>query len=445
MSVSLHPAQSTIFKDLFIDQEYRYVTACCSRGWGKSYFAAACAVTAVFELLELDESVPNKNVYIIAPTFDQARDIYFPILVHDFGIDKYCTRLPSADTGRFKFSNGVELRLVSFEAIERLRGKGCYFAVLDEISSWLKKPGAKEAWQGVIQPLITTRWSEQRAAAVGARSAGRALVISTPKGYNFFHEMCMYSEKDDQWGFYHFDYTKSPFLDPNEIERIKHTLDPIEFATEYLASFEDSGNNVFYCFDRKLHVKKDLEPFKENEDVHIAIDFNVAIQATSIWALRGSQLQCLDEFKGHPDTEELAKAIKEKYLDKGHRVYAYPDPSGRARKTSAPVGRTDFSILESYGIRTRAHKAAPAIVDSVQAVNRKLKTAAGDIELYVSSKCEGTIMSLERTRWVDRNPDTASIDKTENVEHFSDGVRYLVEYLFPVRSGSKTTLRGFGF
>jgi len=31
------------------------------------------------------------------------------------------------------------------------------------------------------------------------------------------------------------------------------------------------------------------------------------------------------------------------------------------------------------------------------------------------------------------------------VEHFSDGVRYGSEYLFPVTAGVKMTKRGFGF
>lgn len=130
---------------------------------------------------------------------------------------------------------------------------------------------------------------------------------------------------------------------------------------------------------------------------------------------------------------------------KGHNIYAYPDPSGRARKTSAPVGRTDFSILESFGIRCLAHPKAPAIVDSVAAVNKKLLTAAGDVSLYIHPRCAGVINSLERTKWVDNNPDVAVIDKSEGIEHFSDGIRYGVEYLFPVQAGTKRTVRGFNF
>ena len=77
------------------------------------------------------------------------------------------------------------------------------------------------------------------------------------------------------WKSFHFDYTTSPFLDPDEIERLRHTIDPLEFNQEYKASFEDSGLSVFYNFNRKIHVRNDLEDFKDDEDVHIGIDFNV--------------------------------------------------------------------------------------------------------------------------------------------------------------------------
>ena len=319
----------------------------------------------------------------------------------------------------------------------------------DEVSSCRKGIDPKEAWQSVILPCIKTRWSNKRAISYGARAPGRALIISTPKGYNYFHELYNYRENDHDWKSYHYDYTQSPFLDPEEIERDRHNMDPVKFASEYKASFTESGNNVFYTFDRSKHVKADLPEFypaesgDKGEDVHVNIDFNVGLQCSSVFAVRGKQIHILDEFKGHPDTETLAIAIATKY--KGHKIYAYPDPSGRARKSSAPVGRTDFSILESNGIRCLARTKAPPIVDSVAAVNRKLLTAAGDIDIYVHPRCTGVINSLERTKWVDGNPDTAAIDKSEGIEHFSDGIRYGVEYLFPVLSGTKRTSRGFGF
>lgn len=447
-NVELHPGQSQVYYDLFVECKIRYAVAICSRGWGKSYFAATAAATAVFELLQLAKEVPNKTVYIIAPTYTQVTDIYYPLLNYQLGMEDYALR-SSKDLGRFWFKDGVELRLISYEAIERLRGLGAYFVVCDEPSSWTKGVGLQEAWQGIIQPCITTRWSPQRALEYNAVSPGRALVIGTPKGFNYLYDMFNYHEVDDEWGSYHFDYTTSPYLDAEDIERTRHTIDLLKFNREYKASFEDSGNSVFYSFDRKLHVKTDIEPIRmaidgdPGEEVHVAIDFNVGLQCSALCAIRGNQLFIVGELKGNPNTEELGKELRR--LFPKNKIKAYPDPSGRARKSSAPVGITDFSILESYGITCLAKSKAPPISDSVNAVNGKLKNAAGEVNLYVSASCKGVITSLERTKWVENNPDTATIDKKESVEHFSDGLRYLVEYLWPITRNTKSSSRGFGF
>lgn len=450
MGIDLHYGQSEVFEDLFLRYTNRYSVVNCSRGWGKSFLAGAAASTAVFELMELPVWVPHKYVYIIAPTYEQATEIYYPLLAYELGLDDYAIS-SSKDAGKFVFPGQVELRLLSYEAIERMRGKGAYFVVWDEVSSCYKGIKPKEAWQSIIKPCIATRWSRMRAEKFGARSAGRALMIGTPKGYNFFHEMYHYKENDPDWKSYTFDYTQSPILDPVEIEREMLNMDPYKFASEYKASFKESGNNVFYCFDRDKHVKDDYPEFrppsspgiKDGEDVHVFIDFNVGIMAASSHALRGNQLFGQDEFMGHPDTETLAKILVAKYKD--HKIYAYPDPSGRSRKSSSPVGRTDFSILNAAGIQTLARHAAPGIADSVQAVNRKLQNARGDIHAFVRPRQKGLILSLERTKWVENNPNLAVIDKSEGIEHYSDGYRYGVEFLFPVEAGTKTTKRGFQF
>jgi len=440
--IVLHEGQSEIITDLFIEEETRYAVVNASRGFGKSYLAACAAVLAVQELMELDEEVPNKNVAIIAPTYAQAVDIYYPLLAYQLGMEDHALK-SSRVAGTFWFPKNVQLKIWSYEASERMRGTGQYFVVADEVCSW-KGAGTslKESWESVIQPCIATRWSKQNADKFGAKP-GRALIISTPLGYNYFYEMYNRQDADSHWKSYTYTYTESPFLDAEEIDRVKLTLDPLKFAREYTASFEDSGNTVFYTFNRKEHIDKDLPYFETGEDVHVAIDFNVGIMASVVFALRGNQIHILDEMQGHPDTETLARSLVEKY--KGHRIISYPDPSGKARKSSAAVGRTDFSILQAEGIQTRAHSKAPPIIDSVAAINKKFKNANGDIDMYIHPRCSNTIKSIERTAWVESNPDTATICKKEGVEHWTDGLRYAVEYLFPVRGGSKVTTRGFGF
>jgi len=453
----LHHGQSQIFSDLFVTKKIVNAVACCSRGWGKSHFAAVSAIQAIFELIQLKVDVPNKNVYIIAPTYDQVTDIYFPLLMYQLGMEHYVIK-HSKDGGALWFPKDVNLRLVSYEAVGRLRGKGAYFVVNDEVRDWTKGAGFQEAWEGIIQPCLTTRWGRKRAAQLGAPSPGRSLTISTPKGYDYFYDMYNKQDTDNEWKSYHFDYKQSPLLDVDEIERIKHNIDPLRWAREYLASFEESGTNVFYCFKRKLHVRNDLPDWTRNdkgeitEDIHIAIDFNVMIQASSVWAIRGGQAHCLDQLKGAADTQQLCDAIHGRFWPqyksnkiKPCKIFVYPDPSGNSRKTSAVVGTTDFSILRNNGFELRAHQKAPGIVDSVACVNRMFLTAAGDTNMYISAKCQDVITSLERTSWVDNNADSAVIDKKENIEHFSDGIRYFTEFMFPIRTGTKTTIRGFGF
>jgi hypothetical protein len=161
-----------------------------------------------------------------------------------------------------------------------------------------------------------------------------------------------------------------------------------------------------------------------------------------MFAVRGGQIHVLDELKGHPDTETLGAALKARWG--GHRIIAYPDPSGRSRKTSAPVGQTDFTILESYGITCVAKGAAPPIVDSVASVNRMLLNARGQTNFFLHPRCKGSISSLEKTVWLD-NPDSAVIDKSDGVEHFSDGFRYGTHALFPIKRDRVHAKRGFGF
>jgi len=439
MNIELHPSQSDIIRDLFVEKTNRYGVVCASRGFGKSYLAAVSAMLAVQELMQLPETVPNKNVSIVAPTYQQTVDIYYPLLAYQLGLADWALT-HSAYTGKFTFPNNVELRLWSYEASERMRGSGQYFVVCDEVVSWEGNPGLEESWSSIIRPCITTRWSADAARRFNAPSPGRALIISTPKGYDHFYDMFNYQDVDKDWKSYHYSYHNSPYLSAEEIEKVKLTVDPLKFAREYEASFEDSGANVFYNFSRSDHLDPTIEWPEENEVIFLGIDFNVGIQATSAFYKRGESVYYFDEFMGHPDTDSLAKAIKARYPN--NPIRAFPDPSGRSRKTSA-VGATDFSILEQHGIRCLARKKAPAIADSVQAVNTKLKNAKGEVHIKFDPKrCEKTVKSMERTLWLDSNPDSLVIDKRSGDEHFSDGIRYAIEYLFPVTGGKKRVITG---
>jgi hypothetical protein len=477
--INLHKYQSIPFNDMFIKRTVMNGVVSASRGFGKTILGAASVAQAVSELTDLPPSIPNKNAVIVCPTYSQTVDVYYPILAYQFGLESYSVKHSRAD-GFFRLHNAVELKLISGEAVERQRGKGNAFVLIDELTSFNMKEAQKEDMvDSILMPTITTRWSKKRVADFEAHvlrregrrikiSPGRSLTISTPKGEDAFYDLhnrnnahTVVNDNGDvitipsTWKGYHYDYTKSPYLDEHEISLAADTMDPIRFNREYRARFEGSGSNVFYCFERKLNVLPIGSIVADpTEALHIAIDFNVRKQCSSVWIVRGEFACCIDYLQGSADTDQLGAAIHGRYVTpdrSAKQIYCYPDPSGRSAKTSAVVGTTDLSILEGYGFQLCAHNSHPSIVDSVNATNARFLTAANPVTkrpgiryAYVLANCKPVIESLARTQWVDKNSDSAMIDKSQDVEHFSDGIRYFMEYRWPIRRSNRGK-RGFAF
>ena len=463
----LHSGQSKVFYDMFIDKSVRYGTVAASRGFGKTVLAAACGVAAVKELNAMPSWVPNKRVGIVCPTYDQAVDIYYPLLAHQFGMEQYAEKA-SRDAGLFRFHNQTELRLISGDAIERMRGKGYYFVVVDELPTFNMKEKQKlDAIEAIIRPAINTRWSpkmvkilreaiERQTGGVVEINPGRLLSIASPKAEDTFFGLYEYGGLVPGWKSYHYDYTQSPYLDQEEIIEAANTMDQINFNREYRALFQDTGANVFYNFSRKYNVLPagSVKPHPM-EDLHISIDFNIRKQCSGVWVVRGDYACCVDYLQGSYNTDSLGQSIYARYAKDQPRdvkqIHCYPDPAGKAGHTNAPIGVTDLSILEGFGFDIRVKSKHPGISASVNATNSRFKTADNPITrkpgkryAFVTANCKPVIDSLAKTQWLDKNPDTATIDKSMDIEHFSDGTRYMFEYLWPLM-GRRSAVRGFGF
>jgi tRNA(Met) C34 N-acetyltransferase TmcA len=286
-TIRLTEQQADIYSYLFKpldrnnEQEWkvRNGVVCASRGFGKSYLAGTVAASAISQLETLDRGVPNKQVVIIAPTLASVTSIYQPLLDNEFGfkdIAKFDGRYYT-----YKFKNNSILRLFSFEMIERLRGQGVHTLICDEITSWSNDDSkVKEAWESVIYPCVTTRWSPMRAKVLEAHCPGRSLTISTPKGFNTFYDLFQMQTTDKDWKSWHFNYRQSPFLSTEEIDKVRRSMDPMKFNREYEASFEESGAQVYHSFDRRIHVREDLSPIEAGEQLFVGLDFNVNY---SVW------------------------------------------------------------------------------------------------------------------------------------------------------------------
>ena len=134
LKVSLHDAQMEIFRS-----EKRFKVASCGRRFGKSYLAAWILI---IKALQSD----SKDVFYIAPTFQQAKDILWSIL-KDIGRD--VIKAAHENTATLTLVNDRKIYLKGSDRPDTLRGVGLAYVVMDEYASM--KP---EVWEMIIRPTL---------------------------------------------------------------------------------------------------------------------------------------------------------------------------------------------------------------------------------------------------------------------------------------------------
>jgi len=127
------------------------------------------------------------------------------------------------------------------------------------------------------------------------------------------------------------------------------------------------------------------------------------------------------------NTQELADEIKSRYPKS--KIICYPDPAGRQRKTSAG-GQTDFTILTNAGFVVKAPNRHNAVRDRINSYNARLRSANGDIRMFISAKCKYTIECLEKFQF---KPQTQIPDKDSGFDHMFDASSYCIDYMFPLK------------
>ncbi|HEV8448569.1 MAG TPA: PBSX family phage terminase large subunit [Gemmatimonadaceae bacterium] len=99
-------------------------------------------------------------------------------------------------------------------------------------------------------------------------------------------------------------------------------------------------------------------------DLYVGQDFNVNPMASVIAVKVVDECHVIDALEiPTSNTEEVAAEIKRRYPNR--RVIFCPDPAGNQRHTNAPVGQTDFTILQRHRFEVRAPSTHPPVVDRI--------------------------------------------------------------------------------
>ncbi len=226
LNFELHKKQREVFLS-----EARFKVCAAGRRGGKSYLSA---VTLLLEALKdvnrFNIPLRGKEVWYVAPTYQQARDIIWGLLKE---LGQGVIQTVHENTSTMTLVNGRTIKLKGSDRPDTLRGVSLAYVVMDEYA--FMKP---EVWDMIIGPALSD-------------SRGEALFIGTPSGKNHFYDLWVEgaSEKLPDWESFHFNSLDNPIISAEELERARGRMSADAYRQEFEASFEAAGGGAFKASD----------------------------------------------------------------------------------------------------------------------------------------------------------------------------------------------------
>jgi predicted phage terminase large subunit-like protein len=340
LEINLHDAQTDIFNS---DARFRVVAA--GRRFGKSYLAAYLLLC---EGLKNDhvglsgsyyppERMALKEVYYVAPTFEQAKKIMWPLL-KELGRGVIATT--HENTATCTLINGRRVSIKGADRPDSLRGVGLSFVCMDEYA-FMKA----EVWDKILRPALSD-------------VEGKALFIGTPEGENHFYNLFVDAQKIGypMWQTWQFKSLDNPTLAREEISAARDQLSEQLFAQEFEASFSAESGTIFQA---NWWLKDEMEP--SEGDYYIAVDL-AGFQ--NVGSLKKKELKIRDEsaiavvkvhrggwyvkdiVHGQWDVRETALRIMKAYRD--YRPVRLGIEKGMAKNAVMPYLEDEMKRLDVY-------------------------------------------------------------------------------------------------
>jgi len=397
----MHPDQLLVYCD-----KHRFKVVVAGRRWGKTVLAKTSMISRAV--------IPNKKIWYVAPTYRQAKMIMWDELKKAIP-DAWIKSTHETDL-TITLVNNTVLACKGADKPDTLRGVGLDYIVLDEFQDF-----KSDVWEKVLRPTL-------------ASTMGDALFIGTPKGYANLYDVYMNGVDDlgrrkIAWKSWQFATISSPFIPLSEIASAREDMDPKSFRQEFEASFETMSGRVYHQFERESHTGE--YEFNPKLPIWVGQDFNVDPMSTVIMQPQSNgEVWVVDEiFLHNSSTQDVCEEIERRYWRYLNQIIIYPDPAGGNR--SSARGESDLDIFRDKGLRKiKYRRKHPPVADRVNAVNRMLRDAAGNIRLRVDKRCRNLVVSLEQTLYKEGSRE---VDKSAGAEHMVDALGYGIELEFPTR------------
>lgn len=363
----------------------------------------------------------GQKYFIGAPTYGQVKKMYWDDMKR-LCFTSMAERKPSESDLIIYANNGNELHFIGFDTPQRFEGIYWSGGVIDEIADI--KP---DAWEANIMPALDT-FNPLR-----PDYKAWCWLIGVPDGLNHYYDMALKGDSPDfpEWKTYH--WKSSEILPASTIEAAKRNMSAKQFKQEYEASFETATGRIYEDYSQDNYTD---EIIKDHEQICWYHDFNYTPMSSGVGVRRGNDMYLLDEIIL---TSAVAMQSALEFVDKfkthkNKHVLIYGDPAGKAGEKHGHS--SDYTEIErilrenGWTYHRKVRPSTRSIKDGQNAVRAKIKSASGNVSLFVNyAKAPYTHKSLA-TGTLKKG--STFLEEDNEYQHIGTAVRYLIDYEFPI-------------
>jgi phage terminase large subunit len=383
------------------------------------------------------------NYYIIAPTYTQAKSIYWQdilkVLIPDAIVKKtdegelyvefqqlhYQLETKSIlgyniDSDHSKEANPSRIYLKGANNPDSLRGVSLSGAVLDEFAFFQY---GSDTWRKIIRPAL-------------ADQQGWAIFSSTPDGvHNPFYDIVEMAKEEmekgsKQWYYSHATAQDNPYFPEDEWAQAKMEYEREgkidEWVQEWEAKFTTPSSLVYGEFDEDVHIINPQLIPQENMTYAIGMDFGLKDPFAAVFVAidKDDNWYIYDEIY-LPDlpVDKIASVL---HLKMGDRHFS--------RIIGDSAGATEIASLKSKALGdqrvyvTPSKKGKDSIRGGIRQVKTKLyvRESTGKPKLFVGRNCKATTREFQSYKRLRDAWGEVSETPEDKNNHIMDALRYLV-------------------
>jgi hypothetical protein len=206
------------------------------------------------------------------------------------------------------------------------------------------------------------------------------------------------------------------FFSIDDAIRYKQRLSEEKWKTEMLCERPNTSGCVFPSFDSNVHVKPGDAAAGR---MWLAIDFGFANPFVCLWIVEGEDgtVRVVDEYVQPGRTmDEHVEQIEARGYGKVNLVAC--DPAGAAKDQQ--TAESNVQLLRRKGYRVHARHSR--IPDGLELIRAALKTAAGQVRLFIHPRCERLIRAMQGYHYAPGGSELPV--KDGEFDHPVDALRY---------------------